>query len=1034
VIDFVVRKKKITILIFVICMIGGVFNFFTMPRQETPDVTSYSAVVTTVLPGATPENVENTVTKKVEEKIKEMQGIKSITSDSRESVSIVTVELNKNQKPKEKWNELRKKVQDVEAELPEAAKKPQVNDDLAKSYVQALNITGNSLEDLYNARSYIDKWKDQLKTVQGVADVKVVGLPEKQVRVDLDTQKMYSYGVSWKVVAGAIKGDRDKTPLGNLDNENHRYQLKLDESYDPKTLNQIIVSTTKEGNPIYLSDIGKAYMSTEKNDHYVYHNGKPAVGMTIICETGRDIPSTQKKVTEKLDSFKNSMIAGIQFENVYSINERLNEMFSSLAKEMIIAIASVLIVCSLGLSFIDSLMVAIAIPISMSIGLMLAPAFGVTFNQMTIYALIVVLGILVDDAVVVNDNIDRHILELGESVEEAAINGPKEVIISILTATLATVCTFVPIAFLPGMTGEFAWPLPVIVCLSMLASMAMALTIIPIFRQWYGKREGKKDKNKPDGLLGNQIKKLTNLYVSKLMPKVLKNPLKFIAMATVITLAAYSLLSIIPIQLFPKADRAEFLINVTNQTGSSIKDTKVLVEDISKWVSSQPNVELVSAYAGGPAPAMFATDENIEDKEQSGQIVVKIDTKKESAERLIDKWNDEFKKLYPKAEVVSKSLQAGFSVGKPVEIRLYGEDIEKLRDITQEVEGKLKAINGVTNVKNNIGIDNYSYKIEVNKPVMDKMHVNYSDITSTIRLVNDGIVVDKFEDKNDVSDIVIYSNKSNEDPMVDFEKLSVPNALGEQIPLKQLVKITPAFSINSIPHRNLERYVQVSAGVTGKTTAAAAMKEIEQEMNKINLPDGYTWEAGGETVESVDIFADVIKLLAIAAILIIVLIILQFYSFTIPTIIASTFFLAFGGSVMGLFITGKSLGFMAMLGVITLIGIVARNGIVLIEFIENERKNGVGIHQAVINAGEARLRPVLLTAITAIVGLVPMAIAGEVLFKPMAIAIIFGLMYATILTLIVVPAIYVMIDKWKKKFKNSKFKISDIKHNKLFSK
>ncbi|BCZ45452.1 nodulation protein NolG [Clostridium gelidum] len=1026
-IEFVVRKKKITILIFVICIIGGVYNFFAMPKQETPDITSYSAVVTTVLPGATPENIENTVTKKVEDKIKEIQGIKSITSDSRESVSIVTVELNKNQKPKEKWNELRKKVQDVEAGLPEAAKKPQVNDDLAKSYVQTLNITSDSLEELYNARSYIDKWKDQIKTVQGVADVTVVGLPEKQVRVDLDTQKMYNYGVSWKLVAGAIKGDRDKTPLGNLDNENHRYQLKLDESYEPKILNQIIVSTTKEGNPIYLSDIGKAYMSTEKVDHYVYHNGKPAVGITINCETGIDIPSTQKKVTEKLDSFKNSMPAGIQFENVYSINERLNEMFSSLAKEMIIAIASVLIVCSLGLSFIDSLMVAIAIPISMSIGFMLAPAFGVTFNQMTIYALIIVLGILVDDAVVVNDNIDRHILELGESVEEAAINGPKEVIISILTATLATICTFVPIAFLPGMTGEFARPLPVIVSLSMLASMAMALTIIPIFRQWYGKREGKKDKNKPAGLLGNQIKKLTNIYVSKFMPKVLKNPLKFITAATLITLVAYSLISIIPMQLFPKADRAEFLINVTNQTGSSIKDTNVLVEDVSKWVSSQPNVELVSAYAGGPAPAMFAADENIEDKEQSGQIVVKIDTKKESTERLIDKWNEQFKELYPKAEVVSKSLQAGFSVGKPVEIRIYGEDVEKLRDITQEVEGKLKAINGVTNVKNNIGIDNYSYKIEVNKALMDKMHVNYSDITSTIRLVNDGIVVDKFEDKNDVSDIVIYANKSNEDPMVDFEKLSVPNALGEQIPLKQLVKITPDFSINSIPHRNLERYVQVSASVTGKTTAASAMKEIKQEMNKIELPDGYTWEAGGETVESVDIFADLIKLLAVAAILIIVLIILQFYSFSIPAIIASTFLLAFGGSLIGLFITGKSLGFMAMLGVITLIGIVARNGIVLIEFIENERKNGVEINQAVINAGEARLRPVMLTAIIAIVGLVPMAVNGEVLFKPMAVSIIFGLMYATILTLVVVPAIYVIIDKMKIKFKNSKVKADNVK-------
>lgn len=1030
-IDFVVRKKKITILIFVIAAIGGLYSFITLTRQESPDITSHTAIVTTALPGAAPESVENGVTKKLEAKIKEMQGIKSITSDSREDVSIITVELDKDQKPKEKWDELRKKVKDAEADLPDNAKTPQVNDELSKTFIQALSITGDSFDDLYNARTSIDSYKDQLKTVQGITSVTVVGMPEKQVRVDLDTQKMYNYGISWKQVAAAIKGDRDKTPLGNLDNENHRYQLKLDESYDPKVLNTIVVSTTKDGTDIYLRDIGNAYMSTENIDHYVYYNGKPAVSMTISAETGTDLPSTQKNITKKIDSFKNSLPSGIQFENVYSANERLEELFSNLDHEMIVAIASVLLICSLGLSIIDSLIVAFAIPISMSAGLMMAPVFGVTFNQITIYGLIVVLGILVDDAVVVNDNIDRHMLQLNESINEAVINGPKEVFTSILTATLATICTFIPIAFLPGMTGEFARPLPVVVTFAMIASMFMSLTIIPIFRQWHGKKYRIKDedKNKPAGLLGRQIKKITNIYANKFMPKILKSPLKFVIIAILITGVSYSLLLFIPIQLFPKADRSEFLINITNQTGSSIKETKEVVEDVSKWVSSQPNVKLVSAYAGGPAPAMFVADESIGDGEEYGQILVKVDTKKVSSESLIKEWNKELKEIFPQAEVIPKQLELGLPVGKPVVIRIYGQDMNELRTNAQEVKSKLKSINGVVNIKDNIGIDNYSYKVEVNKSVMDKIHVNYSDITSTIRLVNDGIIVDKFDDKNDLSDVVLYESKSNEDPMIDFQRLSVPNAMGEQVPLMQLVKITPSFAINSITHRNLERYVEISADVTGNITADAAMRQTKQEMKKIDLPNGYTWEGGGETVESVDIFADLIKLLAVAAILIMVLIILQFYSFSIPTIIASTFILAFGGSMIGLFITGKQLGFMAMLGVITLIGIVARNGIVLIEFIEDERKNGVELNEAVIKAGEARLRPVMLTALTAIVGLIPMAITGEVLFKPMAISIIFGLMYATILTLVVVPALYIIIVKWKNKFFNAKFKTDSINKN-----
>ena len=270
-------------------------GFFTLPMQESPDITSYTAVVMTVLPGGTPETVEKSVTKEIEEHVKEMQGIKSITSDSRDSVSIVTVELNKNQNPKEKWDELRKKVDDAEANLPDDAQKPQVNDDLSKNFIQTINITANSLEELYDARSIIEDLKNEFKTIAGVAEVTVIGMPEKQVRVDLDTQKLFNYGVSWGQVAAAIKADADKTPLGNLDNENHRYQLVLSEQYDVENLNNIVVSTTQAGTAIYLKDIGKAYMTTEKVDHYVYHNGKPAINMTLTSEVGNDVPSTQKK-------------------------------------------------------------------------------------------------------------------------------------------------------------------------------------------------------------------------------------------------------------------------------------------------------------------------------------------------------------------------------------------------------------------------------------------------------------------------------------------------------------------------------------------------------------------------------------------------------------------------------------------------------------------------------------------------------------------------------------------------------------------
>jgi|GEM_PF-642494 Cation/multidrug efflux pump len=1023
-IELAVKYKKITIFIFAVALLGGIYGLFTLPMQESPDITGYTAVVTTVLPGGTPETIEKTVTKEIESHVKEMQGIKSITSDSRDSVSIVTVELNKNQNPKEKWDELRKKVDDAEADLPTAAQKPQVNDDLSKNFIQTVNITANSFADLYAARTTIDDLENEFRTVEGVAGVAVTGMPKKQVRVDLDTQKLFNYGLSWGQVAAAIQGNQDKTPLGNLDSENHRYQLVLSEQYDVENLNNIAVATTTNGNSVYLKDVGQAYMSTEKVDHYVYHNGKPAINMTLTSEAGTDVPTTQKKVDAKLASFEKSMPAGLQVENLYSTDEHLSEMFASLERELLIAVLAVIFVCSLGLSLSIALIIALAIPISMAISLMAAPMFGVTFNQLTIYGLIVVLGILVDDAVVVNDNIDRHALNLGQPIEYAAIIGSTEVLTPIITATLATICTFLPTAFLPGMLGQFARPLPVIVCIAMFASMAVSLTIIPIFRLWHGKRVrltgNKDDRDRASGFAGNQIRSLTNWYADKLMPEILNQPLKAVLLSALITVLAYSLVAFIPIQLFPTADRGEFLINITNQTGSSIEDTNKVVQGVSAWISSQPNVETVSSFAGGPAPAMFSTDENIQDSEQSGQIFVKIDKTKTTVSDLIGSWGQELEQLYPEAEIVPKKLQSGLPIGKPVVIRIYGKDIGELRSLAQDVKEKLRSIDGTCNIKDNIGIDNYSYKITINQPLMSKLQVNYADITSSIRLVSDGITVDKFDDQNDLSDIVIYANKSNADTMADFERVFITNSKGQQIPLTQIAEITPAFSINSIPHRNLERYVEISCGVKGNVTAAAAMSQIKNDMAVINLPSGYTWEPGGETVESGDVFADLINLLIISSVLILFIIIVQFYSFSAPAIIAGTFLLAFGGSILGLFITGQQLGFMAVLGVITLIGIVARNDIVLIEFIENERKRGVELNEAVINAGKARLRPVLLTAMTAIAGLLPMAVAGEELFKSMGTTIIFGLAYATVLTLVVVPACYVMIANWNTKRKLTK--------------
>ncbi|MBC2580385.1 efflux RND transporter permease subunit [Clostridium sp. DJ247] len=1031
-IKYLVRRRKITIVFFVMVVFAGFVNFLNMPKQESPDVSVNLATIITVLPGASPEKIEQTVTKKIEENIKGISGIKTITSHSTLGVSSITVEAQDKVDTKDVWNKLRNKVKDAEKDLPKDTEVPVVNDDLERSFVQSINITAETQEQLYSLRDLVKNWKDQLRTIPKVADVTIDGLPNQEVTLEVSAQKLKEYGISQEEVMNAVQSENERVPLGNFDNDGRSFQLSLPENRNVDELNKVIIKNSKDGFPIYIKDIGKIFMSTEKVKSYAYHNGKPCITISINAEVGTDIPSLQKRVDAVENSLKKSLPAWSKVENVYSQNERIDELFTHLGKETCIAILSVLLVCSLGLNLITSFIIALAIPISLGVGLTFAPQFNITLNEISILALIIVLGILVDDAVVVNDNIERRLSVLGEPPTDAAVNGCNEVFYSILSATLATMCSFGPLAFLDGDAGKFIHPIPIIITLTMAASMIMSLSIIPIFREWYEKRHPKDVSvyTKPPGLLGKYLVQLSKWYGNVLMPKILKRPLKVAFIAMTISILSYSLALVTPIELFPNSDRAEMLVNISTSAGSSIKETNTVVKKVSDWISKQPNITLVSAYAGQSAPKMFNSDDNggSGNTTELGQIVVRVDKNKTTTAKVTKEWAEKFKTLFPEARVVPEQLKEGPPVGDPVSIRIYGQDIDTLRKLSQQLKDKLATISGTYDVADDMGIANYTLEFQVDKGLMDKKLVSYKDLSSAIRLVSEGTKVSQFDDGKNMIDIKMFVEKSEQNPILTFQQLSVTNALGQQIPLSQIAQIRPTFSINQIPHRNLSRVVTVTAKVKNRT-ATDVMDEAKVYVQNIKFPEGYRWEEGGETSEQTDIFSNMGELMIIAIFLIVLIITIQFYSLAYPILIMSTIFLAFAGSFLGLFITQKPLGFMSMMGAVSLIGIVVRNGIVLLEFIENERHRGVGLHQAVINAGEARLRPVILTAATAIAGLLSLALSGDVLFSPLAITIIFGLLFSTILTLVVVPALYTALANYQMKKKNKNVEESNLNTN-----
>ncbi|WP_322904303.1 efflux RND transporter permease subunit [Paenibacillus campi] len=1024
-IPYLVKKSKITLLFFALLIGIGAFSGFQLPKQLMPDIIVKQATVTTVYAGATPELVETTVTRVLESKIKEVSNLKTVNSVSMSGVSVITLETQPTADAPTVWSELRKKVEDAKADLPDGADAPVINDNLTKAFVQSFAIYGDSAQNLWKLQDLMTNWRDQLRSVPGVTDVTITGLPKQQVRIEANMSKLQQYGIPWEAILNAVQKENNRVPTGTLDYEKRSYQLTVPADHHASSLEKVVVFKSKNGTPVYLKDVASVQMANEKVEYNSYYNGQPSISVQINSEVGSDVPTMYERVNAKMDELKTTLPSNLKIESLFAQKNETDRIFHNLFVEMLIAIAVVIIVCMLGLNLLTSSFVALAIPISIAIALMFLPGMDITLNQITVVGLIIVLGILVDDAVVVNDNIERRLSVLRERPYDAAINGTKEVSISILTATLATIAAFAPLMFLTGDVGAFIKPIPVVISLAMLASMAMSLTIIPIFRIWYEKRRILKGKklatSKPAGLLGKQIQAVSDSYAHRLMPKVLKRPLLIALVGLIVSTCIYGLTLFTPVQLFPRSSNPELTIKITMPTGTSIEDTDETVRQIAKWAQTQPGVEAVSSASGGTASPLFYNITNIASfSTNQGEVLLKGELGKLDSTAAVANWPQQLKRMFPQVTTSVTQTELGIPVGKPVSIRIIGTDLQELRKLTDQVKGVIASTNGTTNISDTMGVQAYTLDFEVNRAAMDRYNVTYENLTRTLLLTGTGVKVGEFDNGRDLVDIKIYmQDASATDPAILFQQVNVTNSDNVQIPLTQLVTIHPAFSIKQINHYNLARSNTIEADVNGRT-ATEVMQDINVGMNQIHFPPGYSWEIGGETSKQSDIFVDLAKLFAVVVVLIFILIAMQFYSLWIPLIVMTTVYLAAAGGVLGLFISQTPIGFMSIMGVIALAGIVVRNGIVLIEFIEDARHEGLDMKDAIIQAASARFRPILLTSLAAIVALLPMATVGEQLFRPLAIAIVFGLVFSTLLTLFVVPALYMVLARYNDKRKARK--------------
>lgn len=1006
-----IERGKLVIVFLLVAIIVGLLTFFQLPKREIPETSINIVLVQTPYPGATAEAVERNVTSVLEDELRNIEGVENVTSLSASEFSNITVEYEDGLNKSELQANVRQAVSDAQSRLPDEALPPTVNDSVGQLPVASYLLTADDRESLETIRGNVEQVEERLSRTAGVTGVTIKGLPETEFVVSLDSEALGERQLAFPDVLTAINEEYKTTPLGRQSTEDGIYQLAIDSLTNVNDMDQVVIGSF-EGEPVLLADVGTVEEAPKAVTDLVSLDGKPAVSFTVTVEPGQDIPTLQERVDEVVTSEVGNLDS-VELVTYSDQAEAVDAIFSSLTREFLIAMIAVIVVTTIGLTFTGSLIVSLAIPLSFLLALIPLRFTGVDLNQISIIGAIIALGILVDDAIVVNDNILRRYRK-GDSAMLGAVRGTKEVWGSIVTSTLAVVFAFLPLTLLSGANGNFIRALPTVLALSVLASMVISLTLVPIAQYWLNRKQVRVSKREP-GWLGGPLNRLSNFYADKLLPLVAKRPWTFGLVGFVLTTALYGLILLTPFEFFPAANRPEVVTSVTFPVQTNLEETERRLRQMEAEFRDVDGVVETSVFAGSGLPSLF-TGGLDQSGENTGQIVVRVDNDQIDAIQLIDRYTTQLRENYPDAEIFLETQQQGPPASAPVEFTMRGETIDQLVEARDTVKAELEAIEGAL-VLDDIKEPFQTLTYELDREAMASAGVTAKTISDQIRLVTDGVPIGTFDDGVEQRDVKIVIDAEANREALALDDILVPVQTEAGPPVAQLstfVDETTTEQIQQIPRENGERTVTLRIYPTEGMDEEAFRADVDRVLEDAQAgltDDGISFAQTGSSDTQNEFFLELATLFVVVLFLIFLIIAFQFNSLSLPLLVLFTIYLAIAGAVVGLFVTQTPFSFMASMGMVSLAGIVVRNAVVLFEFIEQGIRQGMAVTTAVYEAGRARIRPILLTALTAVVALLPVALGSDPLFKPLAIGIVSGIMFSTILTLVLVPAYYLILAK-----------------------
>ncbi len=1002
--NYAIRNYQFTLIMVLMVSALGISTILNMSRAEDPSMEAPSYPVIVIYPGSSPKDIEEWVVKPLEQRIYGLDKIKKIRTVINDGLAVLLVDYSYDSNVDDKYQELVREVNSMRGQLPEDIYSIEVEkvDPSNVNILQMALISENAAR--AKLKTVADDLQDALEKIPGLKNVKISGLPEQLVRVDVQLEKAAASGIPLNAIASAIQNELANIPGGSINEGNKAFNIKTGGNINSlEEVQQIIVSAVG-GSNIFLKDIANVYFDYAPEKHIVRQNGYRAVSITAEMKAGGNITEIQQLYLPVINGFKEKLPANIDLLLHFDQADNVNQRLKGLGVDFLIAIGLVLLTL-LPLGTRASFVVMLSIPLSLAMGVMILNVFGYSLNQLSIVGFVVALGLLVDDSIVVVENIERWMRE-GHSRLDAAMKATAQIGKAVLGCTATLMIAFMPLLFLPESSGDFIRSLPVAVIGTVFASMIVALTVVPFFSSKILKPHAVEGGN----IFLQTLQRFIHSTYAPLLDKALKHPWATVAIAVVVFGASLLIIPVIGFSLFPSSEKPQFLVNVTTPLQSNIYYTDSITKELEKELKRLPEVQYFTSNTGKGNPVIYYNVAQKNEQSDFAEIFVqlkrnvKAGRKREIIESLRQRWSS-----FEGAKVEVKDFEQGQPMISPVEVRLLGDDLDSLRSLAAKVELMLQKTKGTIYVKNNVKNLKSDIRVQINKEKAQAMGVPTAQIGRTVRMGISGMPVGKLTnpgaDGDDYTLLLTTSRPSYPDLRI-FDNLYVNNVAGQSIPISQLTTLQLESSPVSINHFNKVRTVSVTSFVQNGYLNDNVIKDVMGQMAQFKMPIGYSYEMGGELEGRNDSFQGFQNVILVTAFMFIAVLVLQFGTFKSTLIVLSVIPLGIVGAALALLVTGNSLSFVATIGIIALAGIEVKNTILLVDFTNELRQQGLPLIEAIEKAGEARFLPIILTSLTAIGGLLPIALSDNPLISPLAIVMIGGLISSTLLSRVVTPVVY----------------------------